>query len=102
MALTMTRTRTQTALTKLVELLANLNGELDFVNDLVASADCSTALLERQRELLEKQQALKQTLVLFDPTIDPETIGRLDVWRKPYRARTEKTLRAKYVRGLQS
>lgn len=31
MALTMTRTRTQTALTQLVETLANLKGELAFV-----------------------------------------------------------------------
>jgi len=34
MALTMTRTRTQTALTRLAKLLANLNGEMEFVERL--------------------------------------------------------------------
>jgi len=36
MALTMTRTRTQTALTQLVETLANLKGELAFVEGWLA------------------------------------------------------------------
>ena len=36
MALTMTRTRTQTTLTKLVELVANVHGELAFVEGLLA------------------------------------------------------------------
>ncbi len=38
MALTMTRTRTQTALTKLVELVANVHGELETVERLLAEA----------------------------------------------------------------
>ena len=38
MALTMTRTRTQTALAKLVEVLARVNGELAFVRELMAEA----------------------------------------------------------------
>ena len=38
MALTMTRTRTQTALTRLAKLLANLNGELAFLDELMATS----------------------------------------------------------------
>lgn len=35
MALTMTRTRTQTALTKLAEMVANVHGEMAFLDELL-------------------------------------------------------------------
>ena len=40
MALTMTRTRTQTTLTKLAELVAHVHGELEFVEGLLACNGC--------------------------------------------------------------
>ena len=46
MALTMTRTRTQTALTKLVELVANVHGELETVERLLAETRVRVAQRE--------------------------------------------------------
>lgn len=46
MALTMTRTRTQTALTKLVELVANVHGELETVERLLAELRAQVAQRE--------------------------------------------------------
>ena len=43
MALTMTRNRTQTALTKLVEMAASVHGELQFLDALLAGAATATA-----------------------------------------------------------
>lgn len=40
MALTKTRTRTQTALTRLALLIANVHGELALVEGLLASPEC--------------------------------------------------------------
>lgn len=86
MALTMTRTRTQTALTKLAQLLADVNGELHFIAEIVESPLVKLEAvdlnrLQRQREQLEKSRvALHVTLRQFDPNIDPEDIGRATEW----------------------
>lgn len=88
MALTMTRTRTQTTLTKLAELVANVHGELGFVLGLLEQ-DCSAAaaatsaldpesrnvLAARRRVLLANRDALYATVRQFDPEIDPGGIG---------------------------
>jgi hypothetical protein len=94
MALTMTRTRTQTTLTKLAELVANVHGELAFVDGLLAP-DCPAVagssraldlelrgvLVARRRTLLANRDALYATVRQFDPEIDPGRIGASDGWR---------------------
>ncbi len=95
MALTMTRTRTQTALTKLALMVASIHGELAFVEDLIATCagtgSAATAApgirtntgmqavlprLERRRqELVHNRDALYATIRQFDPKIAPQ-----DTW----------------------
>ena len=83
MALTMTRTRTQTTLTKLARLTAETNGELAFVERLLAEMPEHNEVLEARRlVLLSARDALYATIRQFDATIDPETIGSSEVWRK--------------------
>lgn len=87
MAMTMTRTRTQTALTKLATKLANVNGELTFAEAALQSADSPATRqgLERRRaELLADRDALLATLTVFDKTLDLSTVGALYDWLKPY------------------
>lgn len=87
MALTMTRTRTQTALTKLVELVANVHGELAFVEELLAGAPAEAlqrGLEPRKCELLASRDALYVTVRQFDPELDPESIGTAEAWLKPF------------------
>jgi hypothetical protein len=102
MALTMTRTRTQTALTKLVTLAANVHGELAFVEEhLQALLGGSTrarglprstadreqvreALQHRRQELLTTRDALYLTLKQFDPALEPKCIGETQDWLRPF------------------
>ena len=74
MALTMTRTRTQMALTQLVETLANLKGELAFVEEWLAEDGASAELIARREVLLGQLEALTTTLRVFDPGLD---VGRV-------------------------
>jgi len=96
MALTMTRTRTQTALTQLVETLANLKGELAFVEGWLAE-DGPTELANRREVLLEQLNALTTTLQVFDPGLEVSRVGAAEGWRKAYRARSTKGLCARYL-----
>jgi hypothetical protein len=103
MALTMTRTRTQTALSSLVLLVANVHGELAFVegqqadasvrlaaggvkrDESAEAASWKQAALERRRAaLLVTRDALYVTLRQFDPTLDPTTVGTAEDWLKPF------------------
>jgi hypothetical protein len=68
MALTMTRTRTQTALTQLVETLANLKGELVFVEAWLAEPDAPAELGARRELLLQQVAALTATLQCLPPS----------------------------------
>lgn len=75
----MTRTRTQTALTKLVELVANVHGELEFVERLLAERAVSRpALKARWCELKETRDALYETLRQFDPALNPTEVASAD------------------------
>ena len=75
MALTMTRIRTQTALTKLATLLADINGELAFVETLLETTrDHRDFLMARKEKLNGQRLALCEALKQFDASIDP---GRL-------------------------
>jgi hypothetical protein len=90
MALTMTRTRNQTTLTKLAELVANVHGELAFVEARLAEGPAAMAGalrvgLERRRgELLASRAALYQTVRQFDPAVDPRSIRTAEAWLKPF------------------
>lgn len=85
MALTPTRTRTQTTLTKLVKMLAALNGEHAFCTGLLDGGDLSSADLGRLQShvsrLQAKREALRLTLLQFDPKLDVDSIGALDSWK---------------------
>ncbi|GEM_PF-1560001 len=118
MALTMTRTRTQTALTKLAEMVANVHGELAFVEGLLArgNADVGSegrrissqgqltpeALLRleaRRLKLVRDRDALYATLRQFDSRIDPQQIGAINGWQLRFGRKRlgAKTLTARYL-----
>jgi hypothetical protein len=85
MALTMTCTRTQTTLNKLAEMLANVNGELAFVDGLLqrtggvaAEPEARVRLAARLQKLVAARVALCATIRQFDAEIDPSVSGR---WR---------------------
>lgn len=84
MALTMTRTRTQTALTKMATLLASLNGELEFVRALLPDSERAhrDALTARETVLQQKREAVVAAIRQFDPNIDPEAVGTAEGWRR--------------------
>lgn len=90
MALTMTRTRTQTVLNKLVELVANINGELEFLDGLLAQEhpeEIREQLLARQVKLNADKAALFVTIRQFDPELKPDEIGSHEGWCKVYSLR---------------
>lgn len=87
MALTMTRNRTQTALTKLAERVASVHGELAYVDGRLAGdlpEPLREGLARRRGELVELREALYLTLQQFDPGLDPKAIGATDEWLRPY------------------
>jgi len=97
MALTMTRTRTQTALTQLVETLANLKGELAFVEGWLVEDGAPTELVARREVLWQQVAALTTTLRVFDPGLNVGQVAPAEGWSKVFRARSAKSLRVKYL-----
>jgi hypothetical protein len=94
----MTRTRTQTTLTKLVELLSNAKGELEYVEALlVAQPEAAAALLAQKTVLQSQHDALCATLRQFYEPLDPEQVV---AWQKAYRVRTPKSLVRKYLAAV--
>ncbi len=100
MALTMTRTRTQTTLTKLAEMVANVHGELAFLDGLLSGATGSLQgmtpgaherLAARRLKLRGDCDALYATIRQFDGNIDPAGIGSADGGRKQYGRRLGET-----------
>lgn len=115
MALTMTRTRTQTTLTKLATMVANVHGELEFVEGLLAQAEAEagtaagrgkfspeqvSALQSRKAALEEKRQALYLTLRQFDPESDPRAIASSREFLKSWAKRATRSLGERYVASL--
>jgi hypothetical protein len=99
MALTMTRTRTQTALAKLVEVLARVNGELAFVRELMDEAQAHREALQAREAQLERERgALCLTIRQFNPELDPEEVGASDEWWQGRRPKT-RAGRARAYRG---
>lgn len=71
----MTRTRTQTTLTRLAELLANLNGEIEFVDGLLERfPDHREALSLRRDSLAANRDAVAATLRQFDPALAVDAV----------------------------
>lgn len=98
MALTMTRTRTQTALTKLVDLLARTNGELDFVRELLVEAPGHReGLAAREAQLVPQREALLLTIRQFDPELDPEEVGSDADWWPGRRPKTRAGMVRRYL-----
>lgn len=85
MALTMTRTRTQTALNKLANSLAEVNGELAFLANLQRlRKDRQAAAEARREELLRLREALCTVIRRYDPELNPEDIGATYDWMRAY------------------
>lgn len=86
MALTMTRTRTQTTLTRLAELLANLKGELEFVDGLLERLPSDrVALTIRRGSLVASRDAVAATLRQFDPELEVDAVKAVQI-RRTHRA----------------
>ena len=97
MALTMTRTRTQTTLTRLAKLLANLNGEIAFLDELMAtSLEMPDGLADRRDVLLRDRTAVQVTENQFDGAIDVGQIGQAAEWARPYGGRRSRSLVRRY------
>lgn len=80
MALTMTRTRTQTTLTKLAMRVAEVHGELEYLEEVLAKempAEKRALLEARRLSVMGHRDALYLTIRQFDPRIDPAEIGVL-------------------------
>ncbi|MBL8390046.1 MAG: hypothetical protein JNK17_17690 [Hydrogenophaga sp.] len=100
MALTRTRTRTQTALTKLVDLLARVNGELDFVGELqVEEPDHRKELAAREAQLRAQREALMLTIRQFDPELDPDDVCSAADWWPGRRPKTRAGMARRYLAG---
>ncbi len=103
MALTMTRTRTQTTLTRLVKLLANLDDELEFVNRLFAEMPEHRLLLKaRQVDLANARTAATLTLKQFDPQLDTSAVAPMNDWARAYGRPDSKAAAGRYLAGLSS
>jgi len=84
-ALTMTRTRTQKALTHLAKAVAAAHGELELLDAIVPLLPDSSEALERRRShLLADRDALYLTLRQFDAELDGGDIGTSPDWLKAY------------------
>lgn len=87
MALTMTRTRTPSTLNKFVGLVANINGELEFLERLLQQEhpeDVRARLLAKQAQLQGQKAALFETIRQFDPGLEPGRVGKLYDWVGSY------------------
>lgn len=87
MALSQTRCRNQTTLTKLATRVASVHGELAYVEGRLAgelAPELREGLARRRGELLEIREALYVTLRQFDPALDPTAIGMVEDWLKPF------------------
>lgn len=104
MALTMTRTRTQSTLNKFVDLVANINGEQEFLAGLLGQEHpegVRERLLARQVKLEADKATLFETILQLDPGLEPGRIGALPTWQRNYGSRklSPKTLVARYVKS---
>jgi hypothetical protein len=84
----------------LVKLLANLNGELEFIERLkLERPESWEALIIRRKVLAENRAAVCITIRQFDPDVDLASVGSLNDWAKEYRRRG-RCVEAEYARRL--
>lgn len=92
MAITPSRIRNQTTLNNLAKMLAGLNGEYSFCTDLLNASELEGADLVRLRTYLAgleaKREALRLTLLQFDPKLDVDSIRGVDTWRQRFGRRS--------------
>lgn len=101
MALTMTRTRTQTALNRLANVVGNLHGELKAVDRLLQERpEHKQVLLARRLKLEADRDAVYLTLKQFDSELDGVRIRALDDWLKPFGNRGSKIAIRRYLGAL--
>jgi len=96
----MTRTRTQTTLTKLATMAANIKGELAFVEAWLAEPGAPAELVVRREALVQQLAALEMTLRLFDAGLDVSSVAPGEGRRKAYRVRLAKRLRPRYLEAF--
>ncbi len=107
MAVTRTRTRTQSALTKIAELIAEAHGELRVLTELeeqvrqemvggggggvcrrkkagLAPEAVLAGIAARRANVERTRNALYSTLRQFDPTLDPRRVGESFVWLREF------------------
>lgn len=101
-ALTMTRTRTQTALTHLAKAIAAVHGELALLDALgPLLLDSAEALERRRAALLADRAALYLTLRQFDEALAGRDIGTSPDWLKACGAGNKRRLAfAAYLEAL--
>lgn len=101
MALTMTRTRTQTALTKLAQLVANVHGELEYVERLIVELpEHRETLAARREQLVADRDSLYLTLKQFDAELALDEIGVSDEWSRQYGRRRKFPSTVRYLKAL--
>lgn len=101
MALTMTRTRTQTTLTRLAQLIANVHGELEVLDRLLSEYPMHRdALTARKQKVEIDRNALYLTLNQFDAALDPTCIGTSDSWLKTFGRSGSKAALKRYVASV--
>lgn len=101
MALTMTRTRTQTALTRLAEAVAAVHGELAALECLLETLpESASALQTRRQALLADRAALHLTLRQFDDALDAQRIGASGAWLRARPGRGVRQRLAAYLQAL--
>ena len=91
MAITHSRIRNQTTLNNLAKMLAGLNGEYEFCGGLLEAGELESADAGRLQKhvagLETKREALRLTLLQFDPKLDVDSIRGLGTWRKRFGSR---------------
>jgi len=97
----MTRTRTQTALTRLAEAVAAVHGELAALECLLETLpESAPALQVRRQTLLADRAALHLTLRQFDDALDAQCIGALGAWLRAWPGRGVRQRLAAYLQAL--
>ncbi len=97
----MTRTRTQTTLTRLAQATAEVHAELALTEALTSLLpDSYPQLAARRQHLLLERDALYLTLRQFDEEIDGQLIGQSWRWLRRGGCRTRRACFAAYLADI--
>lgn len=97
----MTRTRTQTTLTRLAQATAEVHAERALIEALTPLlADSCPQLAARREHLLLERDALYLTLRQFDEEIDGQVIGESWRWLRRSGCRTRRACFAAYLMDI--